>query len=1424
MECSMNQQTVQSCRSGGNMDFFQEKQLFNTKPLRDNYKISTSQKLVLLSFFLIALYLFKPMTVKAGTYRIEAEDFPSLGSWTSVSSGASGGYNLYSNQSGTGNKITGTFDLPPEAESGTYYLWFRGLSYNQGWRTSSPEINGFTAPSFGDEDCATVPSRVSVCVGAYELIPFANILAVTPNSTCSRWDVMVLTTDRDFQMPTTVTEIEAITKITPKALSFTYRIEAEDMPLGAWTPVETTGASEGAYLCSDISGESNRIKATFNLPAGSGTYYLHCRSLSYNGGWRTFSITINGTTDPTNFGDYIDGNPAIHWVNTSGGSYQLDMFDNTLSVTPNSAFSRWDTIILTTDSNFQLPESVEDIEELPRLSPVPITTYRVEVADISVPLSWTTGLDTGATEGTFLFSALSGTENKIEAIINLPERSGTYYLHCRALSYNEGWRTSSVAVNGITDPTDFGDYIDGTPGPHRVNTAGGSYQLDLFDNTLSVKPNSAVSRMDVLVFTTDKYYQMPEDPREIETITKIIPELNQQQIQTIGKENLPVLLFHGNRPWVGQETGSLLRKTGLDVKVIDGKELDGLSGAPIRDNLADPVEPEPADGITPAFTSLNNYRAIVVSGITQDNLDLFYTSLRLDALYRYVNNGGTLIVTDQSSSSLENMLPVTFNGTNAYNPDNYYCNTDNTSYLNSLPSEWPYFAGNRNITAKSNTETLVSTDVPMAHTVAGNIGNGKIIYVNTDWDRLGTYKQFRYWAYFTSFIGRLIAYGNGTSAESITLPTYRFEQPAATALGSVNMTIQAPSFNEPLITSAAAITDSSGLLDVTFDNGTSISFDKTSCYIDISIPKSGGTYNLQLSPLELLTNKIDTAYNNGTLEGAGATIGYTDIEAVYTYSGYTNSTGGGVTINLNGIAGYFGDDTFNISLDIRPKTVAINNTTYNGLGWAASVSNLNGDLEAAKWYSKTDAGTKSAWRMACYGTPRGFAIIPFDVANSSSSWSYFGNGQPFDYVADDNGTLLQFVDVPAVITTKQERESGTAVIELSTLNLIGRKNNVQVDLPHMWMVYAEEGGSASGWQAALQWLTRRYNTQEQWAVPQPCPTAIYSNNCSETDKTNGINSAYTLGFKVFKHALGEAALETIDDQSSIDIYTQINNAGLEAKVWSPLGYTQSISNPVATQYPGWLVKRKDQSVFEWFDFYPVFDFYNSDFRTHWQSICSNAINGNLKHLYIDMGGAMTSTINYAQADTVPQLPELIEVFRYLKNRNCSVAVEGQNPLAVNEFWYRMNLYANNTGAEYAFTGTSIGSYSTFDGSYAMDYFRLGMNNAFININTVPYALDFETIPNEMAMLEEIGNLNPLFNEAISLVDPPFVQQTDFGTVWTGANGAALFFWNPVSNLNLTLPSGWRIYKAEDKDGNTITFTNNTATDIPHKSVIMICNN
>ena len=62
-----------------------------------------------------------------------------------------------------------------------------------------------------------------------------------------------------------------------------------------------------------------------------------------------------------------------------------------------------------------------------------------------------------------------------------------------------------------------------------------------------------------------------------------------------------ILLINGGRPWVGEETANIFIRNGYRVTLLDSIHLAGLGGAPIRFFLTDKEEPQPFDGITPAF-------------------------------------------------------------------------------------------------------------------------------------------------------------------------------------------------------------------------------------------------------------------------------------------------------------------------------------------------------------------------------------------------------------------------------------------------------------------------------------------------------------------------------------------------------------------------------------------------------------------------------------------------------------------------------------------------------------------------------------------------------------------------------------------------------------------------------------------------------
>ena len=174
---------------------------------------------------------------------------------------------------------------------------------------------------------------------------------------------------------------------------------------------------------------------------------------------------------------------------------------------------------------------------------------------------------------------------------------------------------------------------------------------------------------------------------------------------------------------------------------------------------------------------------------------------------------------------------------------------------------------------------------------------------------------------------------------------------------------------------------------------------------------------------------------------------------------------------------------------------------------------------------------------------------------------------------------------------------------------------------------------------------------------------------------------------------------------------------------------------------------------------------------------------------------------------------------HFRKRGVSVGIEGQNALVLDNFWYRQRLYASHAGNEFAFVGMSI--LTNPPDHLSMDYFRLVMHNAFFQCTISGYVCDMETVPRERERTAEMGRINHLANEALTVVGRPWVRQTEFGTSWSSERGAALFIWHPTRRLRLTLPTGWQIRKVLTLDGTHRGFTTTDATDLPHKSVVIV---
>jgi len=178
----------------------------------------------------------------------------------------------------------------------------------------------------------------------------------------------------------------------------------------------------------------------------------------------------------------------------------------------------------------------------------------------------------------------------------------------------------------------------------------------------------------------------------------------------------------------------------------------------------------------------------------------------------------------------------------------------------------------------------------------------------------------------------------------------------------------------------------------------------------------------------------------------------------------------------------------------------------------------------------------------------------------------------------------------------------------------------------------------------------------------------------------------------------------------------------------------------------------------------------------------------------------------------------VEIYRALSDRDVSFGVEGQCPLALDNFWYRKRLYVDHSSMEWVFTG--MGCYTNAPDHMAMDYFRLGMHYAFF-VNTISgYACGMETVPGEADRTEEAGRCNRLFNRALALMSSPFVRVTPFGTVWCDVDAAAAFVWNPVRKPDIDVPEEWEAVELMTIDGQVQDLRGREVPPLPHRCMLL----
>ncbi|MHB9140026.1 MAG: hypothetical protein ACYC4Q_11545, partial [Victivallaceae bacterium] len=458
-----------------------------------------------------------------------------------------------------------------------------------------------------------------------------------------------------------------------------------------------------------------------------------------------------------------------------------------------------------------------------------------------------------------------------------------------------------------------------------------------------------------------------------------------------------------------------------------------------------------------------------------------------------------------------------------------------------------------------------------------------------------------------------------------------------------------------------------------------------------------------------------------------------------------------------------------------------------------------------------DTAGHIARRMSCYAPPRGYA--EFDLSGSTdtdtSTWQFFGSGQPFTWIAAPSGIYSEFVESPFTVFANQKISKGGSTIE-QTIRLLAGRRRPPFELPFVWHAFSRgpEHGP-NDWMAMYQF--QRWNLRKQSGLKSfsPIPSATFQNTCTPEEIEKSLKAAAELGFSRVHLPWCPSPIEGLDSERSADMFRKVRSSGLVPSPWTAGNYSHGDSEKIF-QNKSWYLCDVSGKIYQYFGKHPAIDLNNDEFRTWYYRTLERAIASGMGSIYLDMYGQGAQDVNYGTPESKTGLQGMLPVLKFFSDRNIMVGVEGQNPLTLDNFWYRQKIYLPFNGREFAMVGMSPGTHLTGD-DLSLDYFRMAMYDCFGIINVDGYANDFERVPGEIEQIKRIGKLNPAINRALKLVGLPFVRETPFGTIWVSKRGAALFFWHGVRQLKLELPPGWRI---QGTSGNTLT-------DVAPDSIILI---
>ncbi len=1042
------------------------------------------------------------------------------------------------------------------------------------------------------------------------------------------------------------------------------------------------------------------------------------------------------------------------------------------------------------------------------------TEIIIEAEDFKEPGTWQSVNYANAT-------AMMGGKIKGVAKTTFNATPGDYYVFVRAMTHGGGFRHANISVNGLKVGKAGDEKLaDGEKGGWRWVPLKRKIHLNAENNTIRMVANSDFTRIDRIIFSTDKNFDCAKAPAPVANPNR---QPSARELEGIFGRPKPegdgpdMLLLAGGRPWVGNADSRHYSQAGYRVMLLNSVYLDGLGGASIKQTPTDPIEPKALDGITPEFKQLNKYKIVAFETMPMACQEKLFTPERIETLKKYVSEGGNVIFTVNVPEKLGDLLPVekvpSEESMSEESMENLYAERPEGKPFSILPEKWLLHTYFRYCQAKKDARVLsyiVTADGNKLspYLVEMNYGKGKVMFWNAQYERLQQGMALFNWAYtpvLQGAIAETLYPSEKVNAQNIYYKSLKKQDnaPKPVILDTAEVDLTVPEFGIAPTRTTVTVDGNTA----TFSNGAKVVVADNKKSISLTFPGAKKPYIREFSlPAIAYPDQADKVDSLETAEAVGTKKKVRASKAKWQIDSVTG--GDKLTIKVSA------DDGSAYTWTIITGEANVDGRKFIGFGQQVSLDTMPKHLLADICFvQKVDVGNKNFRRFACYEPPRGYK--DYDMTGKEDNFTrnlgFFSAAQPFSWLEGSDAVFSEFVDTPQSTvlsyTVKKGDDFATGRVNFG----FGRVKAPQ-KTPLFWqMVTDAKYNTSNDWIAMYQFQRKHLRQVANFPEIPAQPNAQNRDTCTNDQQLACMDYAAAHGFKLYALNFCPSPMELFEKPHRC--FNDCKVRGLAGYPWFPCCHSPDVTRTVK-EHPEWYLKDESGKLTQYFGHFYEGDMNNEEFMKWHKSLIDFMMEQGMKTVWYDMAGAASGGVNFATPESPIGLVPQLKLFRYYYEKGGWVVTEGMNPCVIDGYIFREDVYNKPVGNEFAMIGAQCNG-----GGFNSPYFRLAMYDVFWPMNMDGVTFNFETGFGVNDLTRHAVSFVPTINEVLSF-GMPFIRETPFGTTWIADKGGAFFCWNGVKNLKATLPAGF-VADSVFCNGKTTKLNGKLPTSVEPESIIVL---